>query len=112
MVQFFHRPNMDCNIKGIEAAHSSYQQLTIEQNRMQSTINTIQLAKSLKESATNGVDGSVIKVIITNLVYPICIDALYQIFTKYGGNVLKIMITQKSKNFFFFKDQKSIFILI
>jgi hypothetical protein len=98
MVQFFHHVPEHCSLKSIEAAHSSYQQLTIDNNRAASTMNTIQLAKQIKESALNGGDGHVIKVVITTIVYPICIDALYQVFSKYG-NVLKIVLTQKSKSF-------------
>lgn len=96
MVQFFHHPPDNCNLKNIEAAHSSYQQLTIDNNRMQSTLNTIQSAKQIKEAAIHGGDGYVIKALITNLVYPICIDALYQVFSKYG-NVLKIVLIQKNE---------------
>ena len=99
MVQFFHHAPENCNLKNIETAHSSYQQLTIDNNRLQSTMNTIQLAKQIKEAALTGGDGCVIKALITNLVYPICIDALYQVFSKYG-NVLKIVLIQKS-NFIF-----------
>jgi len=96
MVQFFHHPQDNCNLKNIEAAHSSYQQLTIDNNRMQSTMNTIQSAKQIKEAAITGGDGYVVKALITNLVYPICIDALYQVFSKYG-NVLKIVLIQKNE---------------
>lgn len=96
MVQFFHHPPENCNLKNIEAAHSSYQQLTIDNNRMQSTMNTIQSAKQIKEAAIHGGDGCVIKALISNLVYPICIDALYQVFSKYG-NVLKIVLIQKNE---------------
>ena len=97
MVQFFHHPQQEnTNLKNIEAAHSSYQQLTIDNNRMQSTMNTIQSAKQIKDAAIVGGDGFVIKALITNIVYPICIDALYQVFSKYG-NVLKIVLIQKSK---------------
>jgi polypyrimidine tract-binding protein 1 len=95
MVQYFHHLPEHCGLKNIEAAHSSYQQLTIDTNRIQATMNTIQQAKQIKEAAHNGGDGCVIKVMISNLVYPICIDALYQVFSKYG-NVLKIVLIQKS----------------
>lgn len=95
MVNYFHHVPEHSSLKNIEAAHSSYQQLTIDNNRIQSTMNTIQQAKQIKDAAQNGGDGCVIKVIITNLVYPICIDALYQVFSKYG-NVLKIVLIQKS----------------
>jgi polypyrimidine tract-binding protein 1 len=63
---------------------------------MQSTMNTIQSAKQIKEAAITGGDGFVIKALITNIVYPICIDALYQVFSKYG-NVLKIVLIQKNE---------------
>lgn len=96
MVHFFHHPPDNCNLKNIEAAHSSYQQLTIDTSRIQSTRNTIQSAKQIKEAAISGGDGFVIKAIITNVVYPICIDALYQVFSKYG-NVLKIVLIQKNE---------------
>jgi polypyrimidine tract-binding protein 1 len=96
MVQYFHHVPDGTPLKGIEAAHSSYQQLTIDNNRAAATMSTIQLAKQLKDSSLNGGDGCVIKAIITNLVFPISIDALYQVFSKYG-NVLKIILTQKSE---------------
>ena len=101
MVQYFHSMPDQTNLKNIEAAHSSYQQLTIDNNRAAATLNTIQLAKQIKESANNGGDGCVIKAIISQIVYPICIDALYQVFSKYG-NVLKIVLIQKSITSTFF----------
>ena len=82
--------------KSIEAAHSSYQQLTIDNNRAAATLNTIALGKQLKEASLLGGDNCVVKVIFSNVVYPIQIDALNQVFSKYG-NVLKIVLTQKSK---------------
>ena len=100
MIKYFRDHLLEQNnssLKGIEAAHSSYQQLTIDNtNRAIQTMNTIQLAKQIKEASLNGGDGCVIKALITNIVYPICIDALYQVFSKYG-NVLKIVLIQKSK---------------
>lgn len=96
MVQYFHHGGEHSSLKGIEAAHSSYPQLTIDNNRAIATMNTITLAKQIKDSAVNGGDGCVIKAVITNIVYPIYIDALYQVFSKYG-NVLKIVLIQKSK---------------
>lgn len=96
MVQFFQHVPDHCNLKSIEAAHSSYQQLTIDNNRAAQTISTIQTAKQIKEAAMHGGDGCVIKALVSNLVYPICIEALYQIFSKYG-NVLKIVIIQKNE---------------
>jgi hypothetical protein len=95
MIQYFHHIPDHSSLKGVEAAHSSYQQLTIDNNRAASTISTIQLAKQLKESALMGGDGLVIKAQFSNIVYPICIDALYQIFSK-CGNVLKIVLIQKN----------------
>lgn len=95
MVNYFHHVPDHSSLKNIEAAHSSYQQLTIDTNRIQSTMNTIQQAKQIKEAAQTGGEGCVIKVMISNLVYPVCIDALYQVFSKYG-NVLKIVLIQKS----------------
>lgn len=79
-------------LKTIEAAHSSYQQLTIDSNRSTNTYNTIALGKEIKTASVNGGNSCVIKAIITNVVYPVSIDALYQIFSKYG-NVLKIILT-------------------
>ena len=97
MIQYFqHIPEQHSSLKGVEAAHSSYQQLTIDNNRVASTMNTIQLAKQLKDSALLGGDNHVLKAQFSNIVYPICIDALYQIFSK-CGNVLKIILIQKSK---------------
>lgn len=96
MVSYFHHSTEHSSLKGIEAAHSSYQQLTIDNNRAMATMNTIQLAKQIKDSAVNGGDGCVVKAVIANIVYPIYIDALYQVFSKYG-NVLKIVLIQKSK---------------
>lgn len=98
MIKYFRERLNDSNsgIRGVEAAHSSYQHLTIENsNRATQTSNTIQLAKQIKESSVNGGDGNVIKALIGNIFYPICIDALYQVFSKYG-NVLKIVLIQKS----------------
>lgn len=97
MVGFFHHGSAEhTSLKGIEAAHSSYQQLTIDTNRAVATMNTIQLAKQIKDAAVNGGEGCVIKALITNIVYPIYIDALHQVFSKFG-NVLKIVLIQKSK---------------
>lgn len=96
MVQYFHSMPDQTNLKNIEAAHSSYQQLTIDNNRAAATLNTIQLAKQIKEASNNGGDGCVVKAIITQIAYPICIDALYQVFSKYG-NVLKIVLIQKNE---------------
>lgn len=96
MIQYFHHIPEHSSLKGVEAAHSSYQQLTIDNNRAASTLHTIQLAKQLKELALVGGDNVVIKAQFTNVVYPICIDALYQIFSK-SGNVLKIILIQKSR---------------
>ena len=96
MVQYFHHIPDHNSLKSIETAHSSYQQLTIDNNRAAQTLNTIQLAKQIKEAALNGGDSCVIKAIVTNIVYPITIDALNQVFSKYG-NVLKIVLMQKSK---------------
>jgi hypothetical protein len=95
MVQFFHHGAEHSSLKGIEAAHSSYQQLTIDNNRAIATMNTVQAAKQIKEAAVTGGDGCVVKAVISNIVYPIYIDALYQVFSKYG-NVLKIVLIQKS----------------
>ena len=107
MVQYFHHmqtspliilsslSDQKASLKSIEAAHSSYQQLTIDNNRAAATLNTIQLAKQLKEASLMGGDNCVIKVVFTNVVYPIQIDALNQVFSKVG-NVLKIVLTQKS----------------
>ena len=95
MVQYFQHMSSQSNLKSIEAAHSSYQQLTIDNNRAVATLNTIQLAKQLKESAQTGCDGCVIKALVNTVVYPICIDAMYQVFSKYG-NVIKIVLIQKS----------------
>lgn len=105
MIKYFRERLNDNNsgIRGVEAAHSSYQHLTIENsNRASQTLNTIQLAKQIKESSVNGGDGHVIKALIGNIFYPICIDALYQVFSKYG-NVLKIVLIQKSEFFFLLK---------
>ena len=98
MIKYFreHLNDHNSSLKGVEAAHSSYHQLTIDNtNRATQTMNTIQLAKQIKESSVNGGEGHVIKALIGNVVYPICIDALYQVFSKYG-NVLKIVLIQKS----------------
>lgn len=105
MIKYFRENLNDGNsgIRGVEAAHSSYQHLTIENsNRAAQTSNTIQLAKQIKESALNGGDGHVIKALIGHIFYPICIDALYQVFSKYG-NVLKIVLIQKSNFYLKFK---------
>jgi len=96
MIQYLHHTSDHSNLKSIEAAHSSYQQLTIDNNRAAATMNTIHLAKQIRESAMNGGDGCVIKALITNIVYPIVIDALYQVFSK-CGNVLKIVLIQKNE---------------
>ncbi len=115
MVQYFHHmtasptaphilsslSEQQCSLKTIEAAHSSYQQLTIDNNRAAATLNTIQLAKQLKEASMLGGDSCVIKCILSNIVYPVQIDALNQVFSKYG-NVLKIVLTQKSTRLLFF----------
>ncbi len=93
MVKFFHHMPEQCSLKNIEAAHSSYQQLTIDTNRAQATMNTGQAAK---EAAQTGGDGCVIKAAISNQVYPVLIEALYQVFSK-CGTVLKIVIMSKSK---------------
>ncbi len=99
MVQFFRNIPENSILKNVEAAHSSYQQLTIDNNRASATEKTIQLGKQLKESSKIGGECCVIKAIITNIAYPICIDAVYQVFSKYG-NVLKIVLMQKSiKNY-------------
>jgi polypyrimidine tract-binding protein 1 len=103
MINYFHHipdNHNNSSLKGVEAAHSSYQQLTIDNNRVASTMNTIQLAKQLKDSSLLGGDNHVIKAQFSNIVYPICIDALYQIFSK-CGNVLKIILIQKSKRLSF-----------
>ena len=66
MVNYFHHVPDHSSLKNIEAAHSSYQQLTIDTNRIQSTMNTIQQAKQIKEAAQTGGEGCVIKVMISN----------------------------------------------
>jgi hypothetical protein len=120
MVQYFHHmaaspipvlsslSDQKTSLKTIEAAHSSYQQLTIDNNRAAATLNTIALAKQLKEAALLGGDNCVIKVIFSNVVYPIQVDALNQVFSKYG-NVLKIVLTQKSKIKDFLFESKNCF---
>jgi hypothetical protein len=100
MVQFFRNISEHSLLKNVEAAHSSYQHLTIDNNRAGATEKTIQLGKQLKDTTKVGGECCVIRAIITNIAYPICIDALYQVFSKYG-NVLKIVLIQKSKIYFF-----------
>ena len=95
MIQYFKANPNNSNQRGIEAAHSSYQQLTIDASRVQSTLKAIQQAKELKNIGTQGFEGSVVKVLASNIVYPIAIDALNQIFSK-CGQVIKISITDKS----------------
>jgi hypothetical protein len=95
MVQHFRSISEHSLLKNVEAAHSSYQHLTIDNNRAGATEKTIQLGKQLKESTKVGGECCVIKATITNIAYPVCIDALYQVFSKYG-HVLKIVLIQKS----------------
>ena len=96
MVQHFRNISEHSLLKNVEAAHSSYQHLTIDNNRAGATEKTIQLGKQLKESTKLGGERCVIKAAITSIAYPVCIDALYQVFSKYG-HVLKIVLIQKSK---------------
>jgi hypothetical protein len=96
MIKHFRSISEHSMLKSVEAAHSSYQYLTIETGRITSTANTIQMGKQLKEAAMHGCEGSVIKAAISNIVYPISINDLYQVFSKYG-NVLKILLIPKSK---------------
>ena len=91
MIKHFRTVSEHSPLKTVEAAHSSYQYLTIDSGRITSTANTIQMGKQLREIAINGAHNSVIKATITNIVYPISINDLYQVFSKYG-NVLKILI--------------------
>jgi len=96
MIKHFRAISEHSMLKSVEAAHSSYQYLTIETGRITSTANTIQMGKQLKEAAMHGCEGSVIKAAISNIVYPISINDIYQVFSKYG-NVLKILLIPKNE---------------
>jgi polypyrimidine tract-binding protein 1 len=97
MVNYFVNNPISAAGRQIFVQYSNYKNLVTDPNNTNNQVAkaALDLARELHKSAQTGGQNTVLRAMIQNMLYPVTLDVIYQIFSKYG-NVLKIITFTKN----------------
>jgi RNA recognition motif-containing protein len=100
MVNYFLNNPIQSLGRQIFVQYSNYKNLVTDPSNTNNQVAraALDLAKELHKSAQTGGPQTVLRAMIQNMLYPVTLDTIYQIFSKYG-HVLKIITFTKNEKF-------------
>lgn len=100
MIAHFHQSATQFNGKKIFVQYSNHQELNTDPNNANNQNAQVALAEacSLHHASKQGGKNTVLRATIVNMIYPVTLDVLQQIFSKFGP-VLKIITFTKNDKF-------------
>jgi hypothetical protein len=99
MVNYFVNNPITAAGRQIFAQYSNYKNLITDPNNTNNQVAkaALDLTRELHKAAQTGGTQTVLRAMIQNMLYPVTLDVIYQLFSKYG-HVLKIITFTKNGN--------------
>jgi polypyrimidine tract-binding protein 1 len=100
MINYFNTTPVSFSGRKIFLQYSNHQSLQTDPNNSNNQIAQLALDSSiqLRDAAKHGGKNTVLRATILNLLYPVTLDVLHQIFSKFG-NVLKVITFNKNDKY-------------
>lgn len=100
MVNYFTSNPITVAGRQIFAQYSNYKSLVTDPNNTNNQVAkaALDLAKELHRAAQTGGQNTVLRAMIQNMLYPVSLETIYQIFNRFGP-VLKIITFTKNDKF-------------